>query len=85
MGFVKYGDQNVVNIFRQVVNKHPGKVMYINATDDSKWTYQDVEEYSNRVANYFLAQGYVKGDTVALLMNNRPEYVATWSVPIFCP
>ena len=30
------------------------------------------------MANYFLSLGYQKGDTVALLMENRPEYVSTW-------
>ena len=37
-----------------------------------------MEEYSNRVANYFLSLGYVKGDSVAFFMENRPEYIATW-------
>ena len=37
-----------------------------------------MEEYSNRIANFFLSSGFQKGDAVALLMENRPEYVATW-------
>ena len=37
-----------------------------------------VDKYSNKIANYFLSMGFQKGDTVALLMENRPEYVATW-------
>ena len=37
-----------------------------------------MDEYSNKVANYFLTLGFQKGDTVALLMENRPEYVAMW-------
>ena len=37
-----------------------------------------VEEYSNRVANYFISLGYKKGDSVAFFMENRPEYIATW-------
>ena len=37
-----------------------------------------METYSNRVANYFLSQGYAKGDSVALFMENRPEYVGLW-------
>lgn len=32
----------------------------------------------NRVANYFQEEGYQKGDVVALLMENRPEYVCFW-------
>ena len=30
------------------------------------------------VANYFLGRGYKKGDSVALFMINRPEWVITW-------
>ena len=37
-----------------------------------------MDEYSNKVANYFLSLGLQKGDTVALLMENRPEYVGMW-------
>ncbi len=37
-----------------------------------------VEDYSNRVANYFLAKGFKKGDTVAFYMPNRPEYIIHW-------
>ena len=37
-----------------------------------------VDNYSNKIANYFLSLGFQKGDTVALLMENRPEYVSTW-------
>ena len=37
-----------------------------------------VDEYSNKVANYFSSLGYKKGDSVGLYMENRPEYVASW-------
>lgn len=37
-----------------------------------------VEAYSNRVANFFLAQGLKKGDSVALMLENRPEFVCLW-------
>lgn len=37
-----------------------------------------VEEYSNRVANLFKSHGYRKGDSVALMMENRPEFVCMW-------
>ncbi len=41
-------------------------------------TYRQVEDASNRVANYFLSRGYRVGDSVALLMENRPEFVCLW-------
>lgn len=35
-------------------------------------------EYSKRVASYFHKLGLQKGDVVALLSTNRPEYAAIW-------
>jgi len=32
----------------------------------------------NQVANYFLREGYEKGDSIALVMENRVEYAAIW-------
>lgn len=37
-----------------------------------------MEDYSNRVANHFLAKGYKRGDCIALYMDNRPEYIGLW-------
>ena len=33
---------------------------------------------SNRVARAFETAGFKQGETVALFMHNRPEYVAIW-------
>lgn len=37
-----------------------------------------VEDMSNKIATVFKTHGYRKGDAVALLLENRPEYVAIW-------
>ena len=37
-----------------------------------------VEDYSNRIANFYMNKGYKKGDSVALFINNRPEQIITW-------
>jgi len=37
-----------------------------------------VEEFSNRVAHYFKSKGIKHGDTVALFMESKPEYVCIW-------
>ena len=37
-----------------------------------------VEDYSNRIANFYLKQGYKKGDSMALFISNRPEQIITW-------
>lgn len=41
------------------------------------WSEQ-IEEYSNKVANAMLDNGFKKGDVVGLLMENRPEFVGIW-------
>lgn len=37
-----------------------------------------MEDFSNKVASTFKNHGYRKGDTVALFLENRPEYVGIW-------
>ena len=66
----------VPKMFTQTAARLPDKIMFY--FEDQTWTFRQVEEYSNRVANYFLSRKFKKGDTVAIFMENRPEYVATW-------
>lgn len=37
-----------------------------------------MEDFSNKIATTFKTHGYQKGDVIALLMENRPEYIAIW-------
>jgi len=41
-------------------------------------TYRGLSERANRYARWALAHGLGKGETVCLLMPNRPEYMAIW-------
>ena len=41
-------------------------------------TYRALNERTNRYARWALAQGLGKGEVVALIMPNRPEYMAIW-------
>ena len=56
--------------------RHPQKAAFI--FEQKTWTFQDVEDYSNRVANYFKSEGYKKGDKVALFLESCPEFVCLW-------
>jgi fatty-acyl-CoA synthase len=42
------------------------------------WTYRQLDALSNRFAAWALATGVARGDTVALLLPNRAEYVPAW-------
>ncbi|WP_298913434.1 long-chain-acyl-CoA synthetase [uncultured Algimonas sp.] len=46
--------------------------------DEREWTYDQTEDYANRVAGWCESLGVVKGDTVAVFVRNRLEYVALW-------
>ena len=46
--------------------------------DDRQWTYDETEDYANRVAGWCEESAIVKGDTVAIFARNRLEYVALW-------
>ncbi|HEX7776218.1 MAG TPA: long-chain-acyl-CoA synthetase [Parvibaculum sp.] len=46
--------------------------------EDRKLTYRDYNEAANRYAHWARAQGIGRGDVVALMMENRPEYVIAW-------
>jgi acyl-CoA synthetase (AMP-forming)/AMP-acid ligase II len=43
--------------------------------EDRQFDYAEANRLVNRVAHTYLAEGFRKGDTVALLMENRPEFV----------
>ena len=47
-------------------------------SDRERFTYRTLFEQSNRYARWALRERLAKGDTVCLLMPNRPEYMAAW-------
>ncbi|MFI4933968.1 MAG: long-chain-acyl-CoA synthetase [Caulobacterales bacterium] len=47
-------------------------------SDDETLSFRGLAERSRRYARWALDQGLGKGDVVALLMPNRPEYLAIW-------
>jgi fatty-acyl-CoA synthase len=47
-------------------------------SDRERFSYRDLGERSNRYARWALAQGLGKGETICLLMPNRPEFMALW-------
>src|SRR4051812_15703793 len=47
-------------------------------SDRESLTYRALAARANRYARWALDHGVTKGDTVALLMPNRPEYMAIW-------
>ncbi|KAK5647257.1 hypothetical protein RI129_002149 [Pyrocoelia pectoralis] len=46
--------------------------------EEEVWTFSDVQNFVNKVANYFKKQGYKKGDCVGLILENCPDYPCIW-------
>jgi acetyl-CoA synthetase len=85
------------NIAADVCDRHatdPGKIALIGEGPDGKvWqmTFRDVQRKANKLANFLLSIGLVKGDRVMLLLGQNPwtaiGHVACWkaglvSVPV---
>ena len=66
----------IPDLFVSTVAKYKSKPAIL--FEDEVWTFQDLEDYSNAVANYFRNEGFSYGDTVAIVLENSPEYVALW-------
>jgi long-chain fatty acid transport protein 4 len=72
----KKNNATVAKVFRSLVNKHPNKVFFYYK--DQTWTFRDLDEFSNKVAQIFKDNGFKRGDEVSLLMESKPEFVGIW-------
>jgi fatty-acyl-CoA synthase len=72
--------KNPGRVFPQVIEELAEKFGNAPAllSDREQFTYRELEARSNRYARWALAQGIAKGDTICLLMPNRPEFLALW-------
>ncbi|KAK6481081.1 long-chain fatty acid transport protein 4-like [Huso huso] len=68
----------VPKIFASMVKLHGDKPALIFEGTGETWSFRQLDEYSNRVANLLLEQGYREGDVLALFMENRSQYVGLW-------
>lgn len=69
-------EYTVAKVFSKYAAAHPNKVAYI--FEDKEWTYEQMEHYSNRIGRYFRTRPFSHSDSIAVFMENRPEYIATW-------
>ena len=72
--------RNPTRVFPQVIDELADKFGDAPAllSDRERFTYRELAARSNRYSRWALAQGLNKGETVCLLMPNRPEYMAIW-------
>lgn len=68
----------IPKIFAETVRRYGDKTALIFEGTGERWSFRQLDEYSNRVANLLLGRGLAQGDVVALFMENRSQYVALW-------
>jgi fatty-acyl-CoA synthase len=66
----------LADAIEDAVDDHPERVFI--AFEGQEITYADFEARANRFAHWGLSAGLKKGDTVALFMENHPDYIAFW-------
>ncbi|MGZ5924750.1 MAG: AMP-binding protein, partial [Rhizomicrobium sp.] len=66
----------IVDIVEAQARKTPDAVAFYYL--DSTMSYAALDGAANRIAHWARQNGVRRGDAVALLMENRPDYVAAW-------
>ncbi|MHA2039364.1 MAG: long-chain-acyl-CoA synthetase [Promethearchaeota archaeon] len=61
-------------IIEQHAEKSPNEISLL--FKDSSRTWLTLNNESNKIANYFLKSGFKSGDTIAVMMENSPEFIS---------
>lgn len=59
----------------QVQKKHPDGIAILY--EDTAISYTELNDWANRLAHYLLSTGVKKGDSIVVMIENRPELLAT--------
>lgn len=69
-------EELVCDYIERWVDKYGSNLAFIE--DEKQFTFDQFDTYANRVAGWALQQNYKPGETVAIFVQNRAEYVALW-------
>jgi citronellyl-CoA synthetase len=61
--------------FEKAVKRNPQGIALL--FEDQSYSYQALNEWANQIAHYYLSLGAKKGDVIAVMVENRPELIAT--------
>ncbi|OTG67106.1 long-chain-acyl-CoA synthetase [Acinetobacter silvestris] len=61
--------------FEKAVKRNPhGNALLF---EDQRYSYQELNDWANQIAHYYLSLGVCKGDVIAVMIENRSELLAT--------
>lgn len=61
--------------FEKAVKRNPDGAALL--FEDERYSYQELNEWANQIAHYYLSLGARKGDVIAVMLENRSELLAT--------
>ncbi len=73
---VEVGKRTIHGVLKQKVVQYGSRVFFY--FKDQSFTYEDLDRESDRVAAGLQRAGIRKGDKVAIIMGNRPEFLFMW-------
>lgn len=73
---VKNRTRTFPDVLDDLADKYADNIALLN--DQTQLTYRQLQARSNQYAHWARSVGIGKGDTVALIMHNQPEYLAVW-------
>ena len=65
-------------LLEDTAKSYPFKPALIQAETGKRMTFQELNEYATQIANFFIGQGFKKGDVVGLVCDNQLEYAGIW-------
>jgi fatty-acyl-CoA synthase len=68
--------RSIVDIVEDQARRRPGNIAILY--QDQAMRYAELDARANRYANWALSAGIGRGSAVALLMENRPDYICAW-------
>ncbi len=71
-----HSTNSIVDIVEAQARRRPGNIAIYHA--DDVMTYAQLDARANAYAHWAIQQGLKRGDVVALLMENRPDYICAW-------
>ncbi len=71
-----HATRSIVDIVESQARKRPNNIAIL--CQDQSLTYAQMDARANRYAHWALREGLGRGKVVALLMENRPDYICAW-------
>ena len=66
----------VADLIEQQVDKNPNLIAL--EYEEQKYSYSELDQEANKVANWAIEKGFKCGDVISLLMENKPEFLFAW-------